>query len=86
MQIEKIDELFLKIVLLADNFKQMNNRIILSLLMIILFAATSIAQDAGVDTTDVRYQVGYKIGTYLPVTIILILAIFFIRKAFRFKE
>ncbi|KAA3636997.1 MAG: hypothetical protein DWQ02_07400 [Bacteroidetes bacterium] len=45
------------------------------------------AQDSmGVDTTDIGYKIGYKIGSYLPVTVLILIALFFIRRAYRFKE
>lgn len=45
------------------------------------------AQDSmGVDTTDIGYKIGYKIGSYLPITILILIALFFIRRAYRFKE
>lgn len=37
----------------------------------------------GIDTTGTQYQIGYKIGTYLPVTIILVIAFFVIKKQYR---
>ncbi|MCB0642880.1 MAG: hypothetical protein KDC44_14625 [Phaeodactylibacter sp.] len=36
-----------------------------------------------VDTTSIQYQVGYQIGSYLPVIIILILAILVMIRASR---
>ena len=35
------------------------------------------------DSTGFGYQIGYKIGEYLPVVIILILAILIIRKQYK---
>jgi len=64
----------------------MSKKILFALVLVFVSAITLLAQDTGVDTTDIGYKVGYKIGTYLPITIILIIAIFFIRKAYRFKE
>lgn len=60
---------------------------ILSILSLLLVATNFLtAQETGVDTTDIGYRIGYKIGSYLPVTIILIVALLFIRKAYMFKE
>jgi Mg2+/citrate symporter len=64
----------------------MSKKILFALIMVLVSVVGLMAQEAGVDTTDIRYRIGYKIGSYLPITIILILAILFIRKAFRFKE
>ncbi len=64
----------------------MSKKIFFVLVLVLVSVITLLAQETGVDTTDVRYQIGYKIGTYLPISIILIIAILFIRKAYRFKE
>ena len=37
----------------------------------------------GVDTTSTGYQIGYQIGSYLPVAIILLLAIMVIARSYR---
>ena len=39
-----------------------------------------------VDSTSWQYQVGYKIGSYLPVTIILILVILVMTRASRISR
>ena len=37
------------------------------------------------DTTDAGYKIGYTIGSYLPVILLLIIAILFVRHSFKFK-
>ena len=65
----------------------MLKKIVFTVFMISMTSIFLVAQEAGVvDTTDVRYRIGYKIGTYLPITIILLLALLFISRAYRFKE
>ena len=64
----------------------MCKKVFFSLLLLVWSGLLIFAQEAIVDTTDVRYKVGYKIGTYLPISIILLMAIFFIRRAYKFKE
>ena len=64
----------------------MCKEVFFSLLLLVWSGILIFAQEAIVDTTDVRYKVGYKIGTYLPISIILLMAIFFIRRAYKFKE
>ncbi|MCB9323016.1 MAG: hypothetical protein H6571_04665 [Lewinellaceae bacterium] len=64
----------------------MCKKVFFSLLLLVWSGILIFAQEAIVDTTDVRYKVGYKIGTYLPISIILLMAIFFIRRAYKFKE
>ncbi len=65
----------------------MLKKIFFTVLGIMMTLSILQAQDSlVVDTTDIGYKIGYKIGTYLPVTIILIIAILFIRRAYRFKE
>lgn len=64
----------------------MNKKVFFTLLLLAWSGLLIFAQEAIVDTTDVRYKVGYKIGTYLPITVIILLAIFFIRRAYQFKE
>lgn len=39
-----------------------------------------------VDTTDIGYQIGYKIGSYLPVALIIIAAVYFISKTYKFDK
>ena len=64
----------------------MCKKVFFTLLLLVWSGILIFAQEAIVDTTDVRYKVGYKIGTYLPISIILLMAIFFIRRAYKFKE
>ncbi|MCB0653481.1 MAG: hypothetical protein KDC85_19550 [Saprospiraceae bacterium] len=64
----------------------MCKKVFFTLLLLVWSGLLIFAQEAIVDTTDVRYKVGYKIGTYLPISIILLMAIFFIRRAYKFKE
>lgn len=54
-----------------------------NLLVILLQAATD---TVAVDTTSAGYQLGYKIGSYLPLVLFMGAAIFFISRAYRFKE
>lgn len=52
-----------------------------------LLALPLVAQSAEVaDTTSRGYQVGYTIGTYLPVVILLLIIVWFIRRSYRFQE
>ena len=64
----------------------MKSKIIFSVFAFLYFNSLLLAQEAARDTTSASYKAGYKIGTYLPIIVLLFLAIIFIRKAFKFKE
>ncbi len=58
---------------------------IYSFIILLLTAINTYAQEMTIDTTDAAYQLGKKIGSWIPVTVILFLAILFIRHTYRFK-
>ncbi len=38
------------------------------------------------DTTSMQYKIGYTIGSYLPVGILIIIVLLFIRHSYKFKQ
>ncbi len=51
--------------------------------MVTLFNILFVLNAEIADTTNVGYQIGYKLGQFLPIVIILGLAIYTIRKAYK---
>lgn len=48
--------------------------------LIIMVPLWLLAQTEGADTTSVSYQIGYKIGSWLPFVVVAVLAILIINK------
>ncbi len=48
-----------------------------------LIAQSPTARRAGIDTTDARYRIGREIGDWLPVSIILLLALLVLSRLYR---
>lgn len=44
------------------------------------------SQEMTIDTTDAMYQVGLKVGSWIPVIIILTILLFYIRHTYRFGK
>lgn len=63
----------------------MKREIIILFIFILSFNGL-VAQEMTIDTTDAQYQLGKEIGSWLPVTIILVVAILFIRHTYKFRD
>jgi len=61
-------------------------RRIFTVLLGCLFQLTAFSQEMAIDTTDASFQLGKKIGSWIPVTVILVIAILFIRHTFKFRN
>ncbi|MBV6652374.1 MAG: hypothetical protein KI786_01370 [Mameliella sp.] len=55
-------------------------------LMIMASSTIAFGQVEGVDTTSAGYQIGYKIGSWLPFVIIFVLALMVIIRTYRLSQ
>ena len=56
------------------------------IIMLCLLYFSAFSQEMTIDTTDASFQLGKQIGSWIPVTIILIVAILFIRHTYKFRN